>query len=135
MMKSSTKRKLGQLGQVRMYLLVIMSCMGLSVMGQVVDSSGGWISCPPQVIVLAEGKRKRKGGKGKRAKSWKEVLQCWGGEILRGWRPVVLRSVVLGLLWWNSGIEELRWLMILPSVVWLGQSGGRRWPGLRHQPE
>ncbi len=135
MMKASTKRKMRQLGQVRMYLLVIMSCIGLSVLGQVVDSSGGWVSCPPQVVVLTKAKRKRKRGKGIRARGWKDEAQRWAGELLRGWRPVALRSVVVGLLWWNSGIEELRWVIMLPSVVWLGQRGGWMWPGLRRQPE
>jgi hypothetical protein len=42
---------------------------------------------------------------------------------------------VVGLLWLVSGPEEMRWVIGLPSLVWLWQSSGWLWPSLRRQPE
>jgi len=48
---------------------------------------------------------------------------------------VVLRSLGLGGLWWLSGRRELCWISGLPCLVWLWQTAGWIWPGLRRQPE
>ncbi len=134
MIQASTKRKLGQIVQVRVYLLVIISCIGLSLLGQVADSSGGWVSCPPQGVVLAEAKRQRKRGRGVRHGVKKEEAQHWV-RMFNRWPLVMVQSVVVGLLWWSRGAEQMRWVIMLPSLVWLWQSGGWLWPGLRRQAE
>jgi len=55
--------------------------------------------------------------------------------MLDKWPVVMVQSVVVGLLWRSSGVEEIRGVVMLPSLVWLWQSGGWLWPRLRRQPE
>jgi hypothetical protein len=39
-------------------LLVVLSCVGLALVGQVPESSGGWLECPPAVVRLSQAKEK-----------------------------------------------------------------------------
>jgi len=47
----------------------------------------------------------------------------------------LLCSLGLGGLWWLSGRRELGWISGVPWLVWLWQTAGWVWPGLRRQPE
>jgi hypothetical protein len=132
-MKNSTKIGLRHIVQVRVQLLVVVSCLGLSLLGQVAESSWGWVSCPPRVVTLMEvgGKGKRsKGGGGKGCgcrPGWDWLVQTWG--VPAG------RSLMLGLLWQGSGGQGPSWGVMLPWLVWLWQQVGWAWPWLRRQPE
>jgi transposase-like protein len=125
-MKDTTKRRLTLMARVRVHGLVVVSCLVLGLLGRMGESSAGWVSCPPQVVAVAEEARpypKRCQGWGKRASGW----VSWG-------LPAV-RSVVLWGVWWASGRWGPGWVVGLPWLVWLWQVGGRVWPGLERQPE
>ncbi len=119
---------------VRIHGLVILSCLVLALLGQVPESSGGWLSWPPGVTwVLVAGPDRG------RARTW-EARRVGPAEgrwswIEASWRNALLRSLGLGGLWWLSGRRELGWISGLPWLVWLWQTAGWVWPGLRGQPE
>ena len=100
-MKASTRRKLGQIVQVRVYMLVIMSCLWLSLLGQVVDSSGGWISCPPQVVVVAEGRRQGKRRRGVRQDVRKDKAQ----DCVEGYGVYSFRDTITDIKYDEKGRE------------------------------
>ena len=133
-MKDSTRQNMKQMLRIRVSLLVIVSCVGLSLLGAVPESSGGWVSCPPQVVVVRGGQWQRKGRGQEKQKSELDELRRWGWVMSR-WPPLVVRSVMVGLLWWASGAEEMRWVIGLPSLVWLWQSGGWLCPRVGRQGE
>lgn len=119
---------------VRLHLVVVISCVGQALLGQVSESSGGWLACPPTMISLSQAKSKPKRSKGARpAKRW----GCVGGWdwLRQGWRVPAGRSLLLGLLWLGSGEAGSGWLIGLPWLVWGWQQSRWRWPGLAGQPE
>ena len=134
-MKYSTKNWLRQIIWVRLQLWVALSCVGLAVLGPVVESQGGWVSCRPYLIVVAGvgGRKERRHGCCGRG----EVVGWVGrwGRIGRTWSVPLWRSGVLGWLWLVSGQSGPGWVMGLPWLLWLWQSSGQVWPRLRGQPE
>ena len=120
--------------RARVHGLVVVSCLVLALLGQMPESSGGWASWPPQVIgpvaILASYP-----GPKRRAKQ-----VGWPGDERWGWVwaswPIpATRSLMLWGLWVVSGRWGPGWVVGLPWLVWLWQSGGQVWPGLRRQPE
>ena len=133
-MNYSTNETIKQLLAVRLYLLVVLSCVGLALLGQVPESSGGWLACPPLGVrlsqVQARGKRKKEARSRKRwgcARDW--------GWLRQGWRVAAGRSLMLGLLWLESGQVGSGWLIGLPWLVWGWQQSRWIWPELGGQPE
>ena len=64
-MKDSTKNWLRHILGVGLHLWVALSCLGLVWLGPVGESQGGWVSCPPRLVVVAgvnRGKERRAGG-------------------------------------------------------------------------
>jgi transposase-like protein len=129
-MNYSTKQKLKHFLVVRLQLLVVLSCVGLALVGQVSESSGGWLACPPAVVSLSQAKVKRRPGARPR-KRW----GCAWGRLREGWRVPAGRSLLIGLLWLTSGQSGTVWLSGLPWLVWLWQHSRWVWPGLGRQPE
>jgi transposase-like protein len=129
-MNYSTKQKLKHFLGVRLQLLVVLSCVGLALVGRVAESSGGWLVCPPVVVSMsqaqAQAKTKRKRGARPR--------QRWGW-LREGWRVPAGRSLMIGMLWFTSGQWGSVWLSGLPWLVWLWQHSRWVWPGLGRQPE
>jgi len=109
-MQCTTKRRLVQLVLVRWHILVVLSLLVLVLGGQVPDSAAGWITCPPQVVGVAR-------------------------HLGRTVHRPLLRSALLGALWSWSGSVGLMWVCLVPWGLWLWQSAGVLWPGLRRQPE
>ena len=133
-MNYSTKQKLKQLLVVRLHLLMILSCVGLALVGQVPESGGGWVACPPSMVRLSQGKEKIK--RRKTAKPRKKWNSAWDWACLRqGWRVPAGRSLLLGLLWLGSGQAGAVWLIGLPWLVWGWQQSRRVWPEVGRQPE
>ncbi len=133
-MKHTTKRCLLHMARVRMHGLVILSCLGLALLGQMPENSGGWVIWPPpmaSVLVIRLDRR--------RVQPWKE--RRWGRDsgtwswLWATWHIPLLRSLALRSVWLLSGRWELVWLSGVPWLVWLWQSAGQLWPGLRRQPE
>lgn len=132
-MKYSTKKWLRQIILVRLQLWIGLSCLGLAVLGPVVESQGGWVSCPPCLVVVAgvSGCKERCGCDRSERVGW---VRRWE-RIWRTWPVPLLRSVTLGWLWLLSGQSEPGWVVGLPWLLWLWQSSGQVWPKLRGQPE
>jgi len=130
-MNYSTKQKIKQLLGVRLTLLVVVSCVGLALLGQVPESRGGWLACPPTVVSLSQvsGEKKRARPPQKRSGGSR-----WGW-LRQSWRVPAGRSLLIGLLWLESGQPGPVWLVGLPWLIWLGRGSGWVWPGLGRQPE
>lgn len=132
-MHCNTKRRMVQWAQGRLHILVLFSLLVLAVAGHVPEGAGGWVACPPQVVMAPEGRRRRP-GKG-----------LWGGGVhpgavcrqylSRSWPIPLLRSLLLGGLWHLSGQRGPAWVSLLPWGQWLWQGSGLWWPWLHHQPE
>lgn len=112
---------------MRLHLVVLLSWLGLAVLGQVPESSSGWLSCPPRPVLVRTLRRRERGGRERGGPRW--------GCIVRTWRVPLLRSLLLLGLWWGSGRVGPGWVVGLPWLVWLWQVSGRLWPGLGPQPE
>lgn len=133
-MKYSTKKWLRHILLVRLQLWIGLSCLGLALLGPVVESQGGWVSCPPSLVVVAGvsgGKARRHGCSRGEAVGRVRRWEC----IRRTWSVPLLRSVTLGWLWLLSGQSGPGWVVGLPGLLWLWQSSGQIWPRLRGQPE
>lgn len=127
-MNYNTKQTIKHFLVMRLYLWVVLSCVGLTLMGQVAESSGGWLACPPQGVSLSQGQAGRKRGRvGRSRKRW--------GRLRQGWRVAAGRSVLLGLLWLGSGQVGSVWLIGVPWLVWGWQQSRWGWPELGRQPE
>jgi len=133
-MKHTTKRCLMHVARVRIHGLVILSCLVLALLGQMPESSGGWLSWPPAVasaLVTGPGRRRARTGEERRL----GPAEGRWGWIEASWRIVLLRSLVLRGMCWLSGRWEFNWMSGLPWLVWLWQTAGWVWPGLSRQPE
>jgi len=105
--------------------LVMLAGMGISL-----ESSEGWIACPPKLVKLErekEGRRKRQscGGFAWRA-GW-----AW---MRRGWVVAAVRSEALMMLVFLTRHWEWRGLCLLPWGLWLWKGLGVAWPGLGQRP-
>jgi transposase-like protein len=133
-MKHTTKSCLLHMARMRVHGLVILSCLVLALLGRMPESSAGWVSWSPAMtsaLVIRPGRRRAKPGKGRRFVP--EGDPCaW---VRATWHIPLLRSLALRSVWLVSGRWDLVWLSGVPWLVWLWQSVGRLWPGLRRQPE
>ena len=133
-MKCITKRTIVQLAQVRLHVLVVLSILVLALRGCMPDSQGGWITCPPQVVMVAPQRRwHRRCGHLERGRA-RRCASCWLHLFHTCYIPLV-RSLLLWVLWPLSGQVGPAWVRMMPWMVWLWQSGGLLWPWLRRQPE
>jgi transposase-like protein len=133
-MKHTTKRRLLHMARVRMHGLVILSCLVLALVGQMPESSGGWVSWPPPILpalMTGPGERRAKPGKARRFGRGGGTC-AWARAT---WHMPLLRSLALRSVWLLSDRWELVWLSGVPWLAWLLQSADRLWPGLRRQPE
>lgn len=133
-MKYSIKAYIRHNLPARLALLVLLSWVGLTWLGQRPESGWGWLSCPPQqMVVLSVGGRKRARGP-RRSDQGQTGGHGWGCH-LRTWRLPLLRSLLLLGLWEVSGRVGPGGVVGLPWLVWLWQISGRVWPELGGQPE
>ena len=133
-MNYSTKQKMKQFLMVRLQLVVVLSCVGLALLGQVPESSGGWLACPPSGVSLSQAKGETKRRQGARPRNKWGCAGAWG-RLGQGWRVPAGRSLMMGLLWLASGQPGSVWLIGLPGLIWLWQHSRWVWPGLGRQPE
>ena len=101
-MNYNTKQTIEQFLRVRLQLLVVISCVGLALMGQVPESSGGWLACRPWVVSLSQAVAVGKGRQTARQRARERRGRDWG-RLKQGWQVPVGRSLVLSLMWLGSG--------------------------------
>jgi len=97
-MQYTTKCSIVQLAGVRLHVLVVLSVLALAVVSHMPDTQAGWITCPPQVVMVAPASQRRQGehlGYG----GVHHGAACWP-YLSRTWYIPVLRSL---LLWgWHT---------------------------------
>ena len=130
-MQCSIKRRIVQLAEVRLQALVVLSLLVLAMVGRVPDSEGGWITCPPQAVIVAPARRRR--GRKERP-GQRHDASCWL-HLFYTWYIPLIRSLLLGAFWHLSGAVGPAWVRMVPLGLWLWQRVGVLWPWLRHQPE
>ena len=127
-MKDSTRSKWMHMVGVRAHVLITLSCVALAVLGRMPESSGGWVSCAPRPAIGVARYRDRK--------RRERVCRDGGWRYVFGsWRVPVARSLAVWGMWLVSGGRGPSWVVLLPWLLWLWQSGGRLWPKLRLEPE
>ena len=52
-MQFTTKPPIDQLARVRLHALVVFSIVFLAVVSHMPDSQAGWVTCRPQVVMMA----------------------------------------------------------------------------------
>jgi transposase-like protein len=98
----------------------------LAVMGIVVESSGGWITNAP-VVIVAEGEDRR--GREERHRVEFEWRAGWG-YLKRSWWVALARSEGLMMVAVLSDRQEWEWVSVLPWGVWLWRGLGVSCPWL-----
>ena len=109
------------------HTIAVLGFVTLAVTGIAIESSGGWVSCPPQVIIWDLGcrRRKRRGEVGWRG-GW--------GWMRRSWVVAALRSETLWLLVIASERWEWEAVCLLPWLVWVWKGVGISWPEMGGWP-
>jgi len=107
-MNYNPKQTIKHLLVVRLQLVVVLSWLGLALMGQVPESSGGWLACPPVVVSLRPIR-----GRGKRTRAARPSPSygcegAWSG-VGSGWWVAAGRSLLIGVLWLASGQPGSVW--------------------------
>ncbi|MFQ5341956.1 MAG: hypothetical protein ACE5F6_10470 [Anaerolineae bacterium] len=93
-MQFSTKRAIVQLAKARLHALVVLSILVLALLGRMPESQAGWITCPPQVVMLAaEGRRRPRRGMGRPANGRPRPIQ-WQ-HLTHTWHIPLVRSLLL----------------------------------------
>jgi len=119
-MQSTTRLRVYQLDLVVLHALVVLSILGLALVGQMPAEAAGWLIRP-----VAAG-----GQAGRRPTAWLCVWRPrWPGSqsaalgqyLAVSWPPVLLRSLAV---WALSGGWGPAWLRLVPWVLWLWQSAG-----------
>jgi transposase-like protein len=131
-MDCTTKFPIVQLIRIRLHALVVLSILVLAVVGRMPNSQAGWVTCPPQVMVLRGWRRWRCNHLGGGGNDHGAACRLC---LSRTWYIPLLRSLSLWSLWCLSGQQGPAWVSLMPWGVWLWQSGGLLWPWLRCQPE
>lgn len=121
----------GWLGQ-RLAMLGLVGLVLMALGGQPLESSGGWVACPPQVI----GQLGRRSPAGRASPGgWGVNIRAGLGHLNQTMVGMVVRSEVLGLLWVLSSGWLPSWVVLLPGLEWLLAGLVVGWPGLGQQPE
>jgi transposase-like protein len=121
----------GWLGQ-RLHMLGVLGLVLAALGGQPVESSWGWVTCPPAVMELGEERHPRR--RVSRGGAWLN-MRAGLGHLRQTWLGMVVRSEVLGVLWGLSGGWLPGWVVLLPGLEWLLGGLGVGWPWLDQQPE
>lgn len=133
-MQYTTKRSIVHLAQVRLHALVVLSILVLALTGRMPDSQAGWITCPPQVVMVAPRGWPRRWHRHAGRECARHRTACWR-HVGHTWQIPLARSVLLWVLWHLSGQRGPAWVSLMPWGLWLWQSAGLVWPWLRRQPE
>ena len=127
-MQGITRRRDYQPVRGVLHGLVVLSVLGLALLGQMPEETGGWLVKP--AIVDGQGRRSPPWVK-ERSPGWPRQMAALGQYLAASWPPVLLRSLLLWGLWEWSGRWGPSWLRLLPWVLWLWQGLGVGWPHWR----
>ncbi len=137
-MKGITKQEWSQVKWQlagRIWLFVLLGIVSTSSTGRPLESSLGWIACPPTVISL-ETKSKKQKQSSQRAKDRQYVQLRAGWRYgCQSWKRPLLRSILLWGLWQLSGWQSGAWLVSVPWLEWGMELLSYSWPWLGQQLE
>ena len=111
------------------HAVAVLGLVWLTLMGKPVESIAGWVACPPRVIELDRGSRRKKRKRCCGGMAWRAGW-AWMG---RSWQVVAIRSGTLLLLVWLNDRPKWRWVGLLPWMVWVWRGLGVVWPRLGRQ--
>ena len=115
---------------VAAHVVAILSVVALTVAGTQQESLGGWVACPPFVMVLEERRRKRQ----RRTKRYECAWRLAWSWLRRSWMIAAIRSEVLLGLVFLLETREWEWVWVLPWVSWLWKGLGIAWPEVGRWP-
>ncbi len=130
-MQCITKREIcyRRLGVVA-HTVAVLSLVMLTATGVQLESIGGWIASPRQIVVLGGGKRKKSGQRAAACGGlWR--MRYW---LRRSWVVPAIRSGALLVLVFLSEARGWEWVWVLPWAAWLWKGVGMAWPRLGQQP-
>ncbi len=128
-MQGITGRRKKQLVWLALHGLVVLSVLGLALLGQAPVEVAGWVIKPP--VYAERWERKQARGSGQWRRSLREWLRAVGCYLGQSWQPVLLRSLVLWGLWAGSGVRAGGWVGLVPWLLWVWRGWAVGWPGLR----
>jgi transposase-like protein len=111
------------------HTIAVLGLLVLAATGLPVESSGGWVACPPQMIVL-EAERRRERRRQGYGYAW-EAGWAW---MRRSWKIAAARSAALLVLVGLTERKEWEWVGLLPWLAWWWKGLGVAWPALGRQP-
>jgi len=128
-MQGTTRSRVYQSALVVLHGLVVLSVLGLALLGQLPGEAAGWLVQP-----VVPGTRLRQPPWVRyRRPGWSVQVAALGQYLAASWRPVLLRSLLLWALWAWSGQWGWPWLRLVPWALWLWRGVGIGWPRLRQQ--
>jgi len=111
------------------HVAAVWGLLALAWVGASLESSGGWVTCPP-LLAGTEGRERQRRRWRPRGLAWRAGW-AW---MQRSWMVVAARSEAMMVLVFLTGREGWHWLCWLPWVVWLWKGLGIAWPGLGRHP-
>ena len=130
-MQGTTRSRVYQPALVVLHGLVVLSVLGLALLGQMPGEAAGWLVQP---AVPGGGVRLRQPPSVRcRRPGWSSHLAALGWYLAESWPPVLLRSLLLWGLWAWSGQWGWSWLRLVPWALWLWRGVGMGWPSVRQQ--
>ena len=130
-MQGTTRSRVYQPALGVLHGLVVLSVLGLALLGQMPGEAAGWLVQP--AVPGAGVRRWQPPGVRCRRPGWSGHLTALGQYLAASWSPVLLRSLLLWGLWAWSGQLGWSWLRLVPWALWLWRGVGMGWPSLRQQ--
>ena len=117
----------------RVHTLAMVSLILVALLGRPVESSGGWVVCPPWVpgVPGAAGQRKPVREGARLGVNVRAGCAHWRHT----WVRALARSELLAGMWLLSSRWLPDWVPVLPWVEWLLEGISVAWPWLGQQPE
>ena len=128
-MQGTTRSRVYQPALGVLHGLVVLSVLGLALLGQMPGEAAGWLVQP---VVPGAGLRQPPWVRYRRP-GWSVQVAALGQYLAESWPPVLLRSLLLWALWAWSGQWGWSWLRLVPWALWLWRGVGMGWPSLRQQ--
>ncbi len=114
--------------------LAAVSLVVLALAGQTPETGAGWVVRPALLVGVEVRRRPRQGWwRGGYWRAQWAAPRVMGSYLRQSWRPPLVRSLLLWLLWAWSGAWGAGWPWLAPWCLWLWQGLGAGWPGLRTQ--
>ena len=131
-MQGTTRLPVYQLALVVLHALVVLSVLGLALLGQLPAEAAGWLIQP--AVPRGPAERRWTSGVRVRRPGWpRNQLAALGHYLAASWPPVLLRSLLVWGLWVWSGYWGPAWLRLAPWGWWLWRGLGVGWPRLQAQ--